>query len=215
MILIVNVFFGFFFRCVICNTSFATAQLVKEHITTHLAGLPFPCEKCDYSFETSEQLEEHEFKHAEMEYEEQIEKEVIKEAIEKGEVTPVPEDDLIEKDESEVVEYTIKDPSNTDVSIVPRGKKNNVEVGSSKKRKIGKNQQELVAMSNQEFLEEKYQVLSKKESANQENVHAANYAPFLKDEVDSDVEEMGIPQEATEKGNRLFSIPTQKSRITK
>ena len=50
--------------------------MVKEHITTHLQGLPFPCEKCDYSFETQEQLEEHELKHAQMEYEEEIEQEV-------------------------------------------------------------------------------------------------------------------------------------------
>lgn len=66
-------------RCVICNTAFDTAKEVKDHITTHLAGLPFPCEKCDYSFETQEQLEAHEIKHAEMEYEEQIEREVTME----------------------------------------------------------------------------------------------------------------------------------------
>ncbi|CAH1964115.1 unnamed protein product [Acanthoscelides obtectus] len=74
-------------RCVICNTEFETAAQVKEHITTHLAGLPFPCQRCDYSFETEEQLELHELKHAEMMYEDQIEREVITEAIEKGEMT--------------------------------------------------------------------------------------------------------------------------------
>uniref|UniRef100_A0A6P7GTW4 Zinc finger protein 708-like n=1 Tax=Diabrotica virgifera virgifera TaxID=50390 RepID=A0A6P7GTW4_DIAVI len=68
-------------KCVICNTTFETVDLVKEHITTHLASLPFPCDKCDYSFETEEQLEEHELRHAEMEYEEQIEKEVFSESI--------------------------------------------------------------------------------------------------------------------------------------
>lgn len=50
--------------------------MVKDHITTHLQGLPFPCEKCDYSFDSENQLIEHEVKHAEMEYEDQIEKEV-------------------------------------------------------------------------------------------------------------------------------------------
>nr|CAI5843253.1 unnamed protein product [Callosobruchus analis] len=74
-------------RCAICNTEFETAALVKEHITTHLSGLPFPCQKCDYSFDTSEQLELHELKHAEMMYEDQIEREVITEAIEKGEMS--------------------------------------------------------------------------------------------------------------------------------
>lgn len=59
-------------KCVICYTKFENADAVKEHISTHLSGLPFPCEKCSYSFETKEQLEEHELKHAEMEYEEQV-----------------------------------------------------------------------------------------------------------------------------------------------
>lgn len=67
-------------KCVICNTAFQNAKQVKEHITTHLAGLPYPCDKCDYSFETQDQLEEHEVKHAQMEYEEQIEQEVVQEA---------------------------------------------------------------------------------------------------------------------------------------
>lgn len=67
-------------RCVICNTAFESAKMVKDHITTHLSGLPYPCDKCDYSFETQDQLEEHEVKHAEMEYEEQIEREVNQEA---------------------------------------------------------------------------------------------------------------------------------------
>ncbi|XP_050293295.1 zinc finger protein 2-like [Anthonomus grandis grandis] len=66
-------------KCVICDTSFETAQMVKEHITTHLHELPFPCEKCDYSFDTEKQLLAHEVKHAEMEYEDLIQKEVISE----------------------------------------------------------------------------------------------------------------------------------------
>ncbi|CAG9772573.1 unnamed protein product [Ceutorhynchus assimilis] len=63
-------------KCVICNTKFESAKMVKDHITTHLLELPYPCEKCDYSFDTHKQLVEHEVKHAEIEYEEQIEKEV-------------------------------------------------------------------------------------------------------------------------------------------
>lgn len=83
--------------------------MVKEHITTHLTGLPFPCEKCDYSFETSEQLEEHELKHAEMEYEEQIEKEVISEARQQQ------EENIEEYEEGEITEYTITDINNPEV----------------------------------------------------------------------------------------------------
>ncbi|XP_018569397.1 zinc finger protein 235-like [Anoplophora glabripennis] len=96
-------------RCVICNTTFKTANMVKEHITTHLTGLPHPCEKCDYSFETSEQLEEHELKHAEMEYEEQIEKEVISEARQQQ------EENMDEYEEGEITEYTITDINNPEV----------------------------------------------------------------------------------------------------
>lgn len=72
-------------KCVICNTAFENAKQVKHHITSHLSGLPYPCDKCDYSFDTQDQLEEHELKHAEMEYEEQIEAEVNKEAQEEEE----------------------------------------------------------------------------------------------------------------------------------
>ncbi|XP_060526327.1 transcriptional repressor CTCF-like [Cylas formicarius] len=93
--------------CVICNTSFETAQMVKEHITTHLQGLPFPCERCDYSFESSEQLEEHELKHAEMEYEEQIEQEFINETSRQMETDEEDADD--DDDDGEVKEYTITD----------------------------------------------------------------------------------------------------------
>lgn len=89
--------------------------MVKEHITTHLTGLPFPCEKCDYSFETSEQLEEHELKHAEMEYEEQIEKEVISEARQQQEETAE------EYEEGEITEYTITDINNPEV--IPTSKR--------------------------------------------------------------------------------------------
>lgn len=81
-------------KCVICNTTFETAELVKEHITTHLTGLPYSCGKCEYSFETETQLEEHELDHAEMEYEEQIEKEVFK-----GSLGDVDEDGDEEGDE--------------------------------------------------------------------------------------------------------------------
>lgn len=70
-------------KCVICQTEFNSANEVKEHITTHLASLPYPCEKCDYSFETKDQLEDHQVKHAQMEYEEQIEKEIVEETRKK------------------------------------------------------------------------------------------------------------------------------------
>lgn len=50
-------------KCVICNKEFDDAQTVKDHITTHLSGLPFLCFKCDYSFENENDLLEHEQKH--------------------------------------------------------------------------------------------------------------------------------------------------------
>lgn len=89
-------------RCVICNTAFDTAKEVKEHITTHLSGLPYPCEKCDYSFETQDQLEAHEIKHAEMEYEEQIEREVTMETISSKDIDE--EDDEYFEDDEEIEE---------------------------------------------------------------------------------------------------------------
>lgn len=92
-------------KCVICNTAFETAQMVKDHITTHLSGLPFPCDKCDYSFESLDQLEEHEVKHAEMEYEEQIEREVTQEEKNKQEQEEEDEDEYHEDDE--IAEFTI------------------------------------------------------------------------------------------------------------
>lgn len=96
-------------RCVICNTEFETAQKVKEHITTHLSSLPYPCEKCDYSFESQSQLEEHEMKHAEMEYEEQIEKEVTAEELQKRAASE--EGDYDDEDQylvdDDITEYTI------------------------------------------------------------------------------------------------------------
>lgn len=53
-------------KCLICNKEFSDARTVKEHVTTHLSGLPYPCDKCDYSFETQEELEEHEVKHGDL-----------------------------------------------------------------------------------------------------------------------------------------------------
>ncbi|KAJ8920535.1 hypothetical protein NQ315_005404 [Exocentrus adspersus] len=142
-------------RCVICNTTFETANMVKEHITTHLAGLPHPCEKCDYSFETAEQLEEHELKHAEMEYEEQIEKEVMSEALQQQ------EENSEEYEEGEVTEYTIADLNNSDVVPTP------------KKRRSGRN--------------------------------VSRIGSFLKDEMDSDLEE----GEASSSNNEKAAPPTQ------
>ncbi|CAH1159062.1 unnamed protein product [Phyllotreta striolata] len=106
-------------KCVICNMKFESADLVKEHITTHLSGLPHPCDKCDYSFETAEQLEEHELKHAEMEYEEQIEKEVLSESIQQmgAEGQNSEEDEEFLEEEGEVGEYTIEDINNPNSRI--------------------------------------------------------------------------------------------------
>lgn len=94
-------------RCVICNTAFENAQKVKEHITTHLSSLPYPCDKCDYSFETQDQLEEHEVKHAEMEYEEQIEKEVTEEEWQKQVQEECDDDDEEYMEDDDVTEFTI------------------------------------------------------------------------------------------------------------
>ncbi|KAF7274778.1 uncharacterized protein LOC143195274 isoform X2 [Rhynchophorus ferrugineus] len=102
-------------RCVICNTAFETADMVKEHITTHLQGLPFPCEKCDYSFENQYQLEEHEVKHAEMEYEEQIEKEVMSEVKQGTSEGIDPDDDFLE--EGEVTQFHITDINNPELIL--------------------------------------------------------------------------------------------------
>lgn len=202
----------FQYRCVICNTSFETAQLVKEHITTHLTGLPFPCEKCDYSFETSEQLEEHELKHAEMEYEEQIEKEVIKEALTKVEVqNPLKKNKGTEVQNVTVTEYTIDDFTNDELSVVPR-KKSKISKGNSNKTKCENSQlQESLGQlpeKTSECIEETHPHQLNLVNANLElldqGVHAGNYVPFLKDEVDSDVEEMGIPEEAIQQGEIFF-----------
>ncbi|KAF5279541.1 hypothetical protein FQR65_LT03363 [Abscondita terminalis] len=101
-------------KCVICNTSFENAKMVKEHITTHLSGLPYPCDRCDYSFDTQDQLEEHELKHAEMEYEEQIEKEVcLEQATNSYDVNE--EYNSEDEDDDDVTEFTITNPDNPEV----------------------------------------------------------------------------------------------------
>lgn len=101
-------------KCVICNTSFENAKMVKEHITTHLSGLPYPCDRCDYSFDTQDQLEEHELKHAEMEYEEQIEKEVSLEVQHSATMSDENEE-YVSEEENEVAEFTITNPENPEV----------------------------------------------------------------------------------------------------
>lgn len=80
--------------------------------------LCFIC-RCDYSFDTQDQLEEHELKHAEMEYEEQIEKEV---SLEVQQAQNIDDDDDDEEDEEdygsgddEVAEFTITNPENPEV----------------------------------------------------------------------------------------------------
>lgn len=107
-------------RCVICNTSFENATEVKDHITTHLAGLPFPCDKCDYSFETQEQLEAHEIKHAEMEYEDQIEREVNLESA--GRKASDEEDDEDDYDD-EAMDDEDYDPIGVDMPTIRRSKR--------------------------------------------------------------------------------------------
>ncbi|KAB0800398.1 hypothetical protein PPYR_06138, partial [Photinus pyralis] len=102
-------------KCVICNTSFESAKMVKEHITTHLSGLPYPCDRCDYSFDTQDQLEEHELKHAEMEYEDQIEKEVSLEVQQSSANMSDENEDYMSEDDSEVAEFTITNPDNPEV----------------------------------------------------------------------------------------------------
>lgn len=109
-------------RCVICNTAFEDAQKVKEHITTHLSSLPYPCDKCDYSFETQEQLEEHEMKHAEMEYEEQIEKEVTEEELQRRANEEGCDDEQYSMDEDDISEFTIS-TDNENPEIVRRSKR--------------------------------------------------------------------------------------------
>ncbi|XP_017781219.1 PREDICTED: zinc finger protein 568-like [Nicrophorus vespilloides] len=106
-------------KCVICNTAFQNAQEVKDHITTHLAGLPFPCDKCDYSFESHDQLEEHELKHAEMEYEEQIEQEVSQEA--RNDVIEFVEEEF--EDDDEITEFTITNDNDDNPLVVPSPRK--------------------------------------------------------------------------------------------
>lgn len=118
-------------KCVICNTKFESADDVRQHINTHLSGLPFGCEKCDYSFESQEQLEEHEMKHAEMEYEEQIEKEVVMEAKMRaasshGSMSEYEEDELGDEDDDDVVEFTISNDLNNP-SVIRRSKRSKQE----------------------------------------------------------------------------------------
>ncbi|KAH1012826.1 hypothetical protein HUJ05_011912 [Dendroctonus ponderosae] len=88
-------------KCAICYTAFDNVNLVRDHINSHLQGLPHQCQKCDYSFETEKQLVRHELKHAEMEYEEQIEKEVISEV---NNVDKVETDDYFSADDDDVEE---------------------------------------------------------------------------------------------------------------
>lgn len=184
---------------------------MKEHITTHLTGLPFPCERCDYSFETNDQLEEHQLKHAEMEYEEQIEKEVLKEALQNVDTKCSPHN-IMEEDASQMTEYTIDDFSNQELSAVPRKKSNIIKVGQTKaKTAVNQAPNEFDQSTNQKPVHvEDHQPQTHhthdKTSLIDERVHAGNYVPFLKDEVDSDVEEMGIPQEAIHQGTQTVPL---------
>ncbi|XP_063906989.1 zinc finger protein pita-like isoform X1 [Zophobas morio] len=109
-------------KCVICNTEFDNVVKVKEHITTHLSDLPFPCEKCDYSFETQEQLEDHELKHAEMEYEEQIEQEVMAEARQAAVSRDDNDEDNSDYSGDDIAEFTITNDMNNP-EVVRRSKR--------------------------------------------------------------------------------------------
>lgn len=174
-----------------------------------MSDLPYPCEKCDYSFETSEQLEEHELKHAEMEYEEQIEKEVINEALQKGDVQKSP-DEITDKEGTSVMEYSIEDFSNPELSIVPR-QKNSINKGThiQKQTEASRSHEVLAHLPSRrlEYIEEtesQQQSRLNKSTVTDQQVHAGNYVPFLKDEVDSDVEEMGIAPEVHQQGTFIY-----------
>lgn len=137
-----------------------------------------------------------------MEYEEQIEKEVINEALQKSEVHQIPS----KEDEPDITEYTIDDFSSSELCITPRQKSNFENKKQREKHseldhdtleitEIQKNTVEVIEKST--ILRN---ALKRAGSADQEEIHAGNYVPFLKDEVDSDVEEMGIPQEPNREG---------------
>lgn len=137
-----------------------------------------------------------------MEYEDQIEKEVIKEALIKGEVQH-PHDDNMENDDA-FSEFTIQDLSNSEITLIPGGKKNSVKSAGKKQTEIVQPQGGLTGKRNksQEVAENKEKPEPAKNTSliDPQQVHVGNYVPFLKDEVDSDIEEMGIPEEAHQKG---------------
>ncbi|XP_019772472.2 zinc finger protein 91 isoform X2 [Dendroctonus ponderosae] len=101
-------------RCAICYTAFDNVNLVRDHINSHLQGLPHQCQKCDYSFETEKQLVRHELKHAEMEYEEQIEKEVISEV---NNVDKVETDDYFSADDDDISHFQLDDFANPSITL--------------------------------------------------------------------------------------------------
>lgn len=133
-----------------------------------------------------------------MEYEEQIEKEVIKEALTKGEVQH-PHDDCMENDDS-FSEFTIQDLSNSEITLIPGGKKKSVKPAGRKQRENVQPRRGLAEKRNksQEVAvnKEKPEPAKNTTLIDPQPVHVGNYVPFLKDEVDSDIEEMGIPEEA-------------------
>lgn len=131
-----------------------------------------------------------------MEYEDQIEREVIKEAIQKGEVhgyDEITETGVIEYDEVEGM-------LNSEVSMIRRQKQKT----SGKVQPIGEHTEPVSIhpvfneSSSSIYINE--DVTLTKDNANRQGIHAGNYVPFLKDEVDSDVEEIGLPQEIKTKG---------------
>lgn len=137
-----------------------------------------------------------------MEYEDQIEKEVIKEALTKGEVQQS-QDDSMENDDT-FSEFTIQDLSNSEITLIPGRKKNSVKGAGKKQIEIVQLQDGLAESLNKSeaIAENKEKPVPAKKSSlrDPEQVHTGNYVPFLKDEVDSDIEEIGIPEETQQEG---------------
>ncbi|VEN43412.1 unnamed protein product [Callosobruchus maculatus] len=179
-------------RCAICSTEFETAALVKEHITTHLTGLPFPCQKCDYSFDTEEQLELHELKHAEMMYEDQIEREVITEAIEKGEMSfgnEMPEDMDIHTEQvnkRHVRGYSKRKRNESSSSGLQE-----VQRTYGKEQEEGREEPQVQEYT---IIDLDNQIPEVEEGEEQEPVSTAN--DFLKDELDEEFEANGFAERA-------------------
>lgn len=183
---------------------FESAQMVKEHITTHLTDLPFPCDRCDYSFETQEQLEEHELKHAEMEYEDQIEKEVLSEALQtdkrKDEDDDVTENEELEEGEMMVTEYTIPDISKPDIVVRLAGSSSKQSKASRIFNLNEQHSQGFILDQNEDLIQTQTVDVQSEKNRSDKNVDDGNDGTmeeyrFLKDEVLSDPEDNEMGQQ--------------------